>query len=214
MTRLLFTGTGRCGTGYVAAALNACGVRCGHEQVYTLQTALRDTPPVWGHWQAESSWLAAPRLWNSEVKALHLVRHPLAYVRSALEIGLFHDARRSAYTDAIYRHMPAIERWKDPANRALAMWAWWNGCIGAYTTDYYRIEDFGLATLAEVLHSIGHGRSDLPAIWAKVANDPGARNLKTAEKPQRLESVATSLFQPKLLDEARKLSAHYGYAGW
>ena len=54
--RVLITGTGRCGTGWMARALTAAGAPCGHEAAFTAR----------GHgdcdWVAESSWLAAPYL--------------------------------------------------------------------------------------------------------------------------------------------------------
>ena len=118
LDRFVVTGCGRSGTRFVAELLTASGVRCGHEAAHS--HAAR------GRWPAglvaDSSWMAACMLDVVTVPVVLLVRHPLAVVRSWVEIGFFsrdagnptHGPLRSAYPE-VYRH-------PEPHDRALAMW--------------------------------------------------------------------------------------------
>ena len=75
--RVLITGTGRCGTGWMARALTAAGAPCGHEAAFTARRH-GDCD-----WVAESSWLAAPYLDRLDgVYVVHLVRDPLKTIAS------------------------------------------------------------------------------------------------------------------------------------
>ncbi len=104
--KYLVTGTGRCGTVYMARLLESVGIRCGHESIfgaYGLVFALRclsglqqcvdstcssgkgnrryfGTPP-----DGEASYLAAPYLASGlfqKSTVIHLVRHPLRVINS------------------------------------------------------------------------------------------------------------------------------------
>src|SRR5690606_41523338 len=70
--RVLITGTGRCGTGWMAGALTAAGAPCGHEAAFTARRH-GDCDCV-----AESSWLTAPYLDRLDgAYVVHLLRDPL-----------------------------------------------------------------------------------------------------------------------------------------
>lgn len=110
----MVTGSGRCGTQFMAALLSNAGIRCGHERVYT------DAGPApWGDWQADSSWMAACE--DIPVPVVLLVRHPLAVVRSWTTKWLGADRRTPGHPRLrsaapwIFDHEPAHDR-------ALAMW--------------------------------------------------------------------------------------------
>lgn len=88
--KLVITGTGRCGTGYVARVLQQAGVSAGHEQVYTPDGEFH-SPGL----EVDVSWLAMPflRSLRSRGVATGLVyRHPAAFISSVLGIGFFEIA--------------------------------------------------------------------------------------------------------------------------
>ncbi len=97
--KYLITGTGRCGTGFMANVFTSVGLNCTHEQVFNRnglvyaleQIELRRKYPEWG-WAGESSWLASPFLMHPDLKDLiviHLVRHPLNVINSNLRLHFF-----------------------------------------------------------------------------------------------------------------------------
>lgn len=77
--KYIITGTGRCGTKYMAQLLQSCGVDCAHD-------VGQIAPDKWHQYDAVSSfrgWAFLDRLeeWgNPEV--IHIVRHPLHVIRS------------------------------------------------------------------------------------------------------------------------------------
>lgn len=87
---ILVTGTGRCGTAYMAKILTTAGFTCGHEEIFGFLVnteRLLCNPPV-----GESSWLSVPFLsspWLRETTLIHAVRNPLRTVRSLIEIKFF-----------------------------------------------------------------------------------------------------------------------------
>jgi hypothetical protein len=100
LERFVITGSGRCGTTWISRALTRAGIPCGHEAVFNPWS------PEWPDYlQAESSWVAAcelGRLDSLGVPVALLVRHPLAVVKSMVEIGVYD--------------------WATPQDRALAAW--------------------------------------------------------------------------------------------
>lgn len=93
--RWIFTGTGRCGTGYVSKVLQSAGIRCGHEGVFNRAGWEHAAHLMrYGHWEADSSWLAAPWLPRireefPDVRIIHLVRHPRDVIADWLANGVF-----------------------------------------------------------------------------------------------------------------------------
>jgi hypothetical protein len=116
--RFVVTGSGRCGTTWISRALTRAGVPCGHEEVF------HPGEVIWPeHLRADSSWVAVTKLDQVKVPVALMVRHPLAVVRSMVEIGFFapwdsdnwfHGPLRAAF--------PFIYDWPSPQDRALEMW--------------------------------------------------------------------------------------------
>lgn len=80
--RFIVTGTGHCGTGYVAHLLRSAGINCGHEGVVD---CFGEWSKDWALLEAECGWPVGhctEWLWHSDV--YHLVRHPLRVIRSWL----------------------------------------------------------------------------------------------------------------------------------
>lgn len=128
--RLLITGTGRCGTLWLTKALVSLGIPCKHEIAYSL------TQHGEGSWEAECSWLAAPYLnaLANDTYVVHLVRNPLATIRSRLAWGTFRDsarvpARRRLRGDFAIRHCPQIATGETELARNAIHWAEWNQLI-------------------------------------------------------------------------------------
>lgn len=110
MRKYIITGTGRCGTGGMAALLTACGVECGHEQVFS---PFNDaTPASFKHVVAESSWLALEHKWAFNGRnVIHVMRDPLLTFESFMRIRQFHDDAypgHQPYTEAMYRMHPVL----------------------------------------------------------------------------------------------------------
>jgi len=106
--KYLVTGTGRCGTVYMARLLTSLGIPCGHESVfdssgveYAIDRLSGNRPLVLSHisqfncnaenWleletiMAESSYMAAPFLDHECLRdtiIIHIVRHPVRVVNS------------------------------------------------------------------------------------------------------------------------------------
>jgi hypothetical protein len=117
--RFVITGSGRCGTTWISRALTRVGVPCGHEEVFHYG-------PVPERWpddlRAEASWVAACRLDEVAQPIALLVRHPLAVVKSMVEVGFFTWDLTNPYHDPLREAFPEVYDWQDPADRALETW--------------------------------------------------------------------------------------------
>lgn len=106
MLKIISTGTGRCGTTYMAKLITSLGINCGHESIFDysndeiiknrlnnkkLRTLSKVSQIKERNWvspesiEAESSYMAAPHLdWPEldETKIIHIVRNPLEVIRS------------------------------------------------------------------------------------------------------------------------------------
>ena len=83
--KFIITGCGRSGTGFMQSRLNAVGIKCGHESVFTSKGFLK-----WGELDGDSSWYAAPFLDGfTDTNVIHLVRNPKDVIRSFYRIGVF-----------------------------------------------------------------------------------------------------------------------------
>lgn len=104
MMKMVVTGTGRCGTGYMAKVLSGAGLPCGHEEVFG--------PHGWNPHSklpADSSWLAVPFLPVLEMAHCSIVqvyRNPGAVISSLLGIKFF--STPSAYRNFIVREHPEL----------------------------------------------------------------------------------------------------------
>lgn len=151
--RFAVVGTGRCGTGYVATVLRASGVPCGHEGWWRPEGTGERTPGLDG----DASWLALPDIetgaWRGPVA--HIVRHPVATVRSLLGTRLFHpDSEAPAYRAFALRALPEVEG-LDPLTAAVEWWVRWNERCARHATVALRVEDlrhdWALAELGDAL---------------------------------------------------------------
>jgi len=114
---LIITGTGRCGTGFMAEVLTRAGRPCTHEE--------RFGPLGWvdmAAGEAEASWMALPFLEQQSTTVIGVWRDAEPVISSLLGTKMFTRPGR-AYGDFARRHaeLPA-----DPLNAAAEFWCQWN----------------------------------------------------------------------------------------
>lgn len=133
-------GTGRSGTGYVAALLGVNGVTCGHEGWWRPDGTGDRMPGLEG----DSSWLALPDIesgvWTGPVA--HVVRHPVATVRSLLGTRLFEPSEdvSEVYRQFALTHCPQVAD-LPPLEAAVEWWVAWNERCAAVARVKLRVED-------------------------------------------------------------------------
>lgn len=121
--KYIFTGTGRCGTGYVAALLTEAGYPCGHEEVFgpgtAATTSWSDTLGKTDHrLKHESSWYALGTC--TYVNVVHVTRNPDDVVRSLCATRVFEDLT-GGYGAIHARILPLLRRVSHPQDR---VWCW------------------------------------------------------------------------------------------
>ena len=162
----LVTGTGRCGTLYMAKLLSSIGIPCGHESVFTFngyehaKQVLNNDLPIKNsfisllngtEWfdpedmQAESSYMAAPFLKTDllkNTKIIHLVRHPFLVINSFVNaINYFKsEVPSNVWETFIYSQCPELKEPMAQYDRAALYYVLWNKKIN-YCDLFYRIED-------------------------------------------------------------------------
>ena len=121
--KYIFTGTGRCGTGYVAALLTQAGYPCGHEEVFGPHTsAIASWAGIHGETshrpKHESSWYALGTC--SYVNVVHVTREPEDVVRSLCATRVMEDLTKG-YGAIHARILPLLHSVRHPQDRA---WCW------------------------------------------------------------------------------------------
>lgn len=133
--KALIVGTGRCGTGYMADALNNSGVPCGHEGVFNhydekrVLKNFRDSSL-----SADSAWPAAifiGKPWLSyKIKIVHLVRNPVDVIKSFWEINFFSEERiDKTLNQTVYRNTEISPENQDRLYSAVDHYFYWNNLI-------------------------------------------------------------------------------------
>jgi hypothetical protein len=189
--RFLVTGTGRCGTGYVAQLLTRLGLPTGHEQVYNPHS-LSTGEFRWGVERGEASWLAAPFLAHFQGDAVHLVRHPLDVIGSFAGIGFFarrpgdpaYEYTRWAFAGAGLEPPPDDDDALDPARRerlavarAAAHYVRWNRLIERHARWRFRVESLDAPSVRALTELLGAPRREalVRSVLASLPRDVNAR---------------------------------------
>lgn len=162
--RAVIIGTGRSGTRYMSRLITeATGhTTCGHEAWF------RAAGDPEAGFDVDASWLALPALeagtWVGP--AVHVVRHPVATVRSLLRTEFFGAIIDTAYPAFALAHCKAAADALalSPVDAAVEFWANWNARCAAVAQLTIRLEDvsdfeggeasIGAATLGLVEHTL------------------------------------------------------------
>jgi len=165
--KYIVTGTGRCGTVYMARVLTSLGVPCGHESIFN-----QDKPEIierrvsgeynptmsecagnhgWIHLKdlvADSSYMAVPYLnkFNlQDVPVIHVVRHPLLVISSFVkDLQYFQNIKKNPFNKKnweqwIWFHCKSLSSVINPIERACLYLLEWNERIESLSKNrpYY-----------------------------------------------------------------------------
>lgn len=224
MAKFLVLATPRAGTAYTAELLSGLGLECPHEGRFGLET---DVP---GYLAApdgtgESSWLAVPFVGQlpADVRILHQTRHPLAVIKSLLQIQFVdldaagnpvRQGLRRKFTRFAVKHCPQLL--EHPSHRERAAWFYyhWNRRIEATRPPgqvlRYRIEDLDLGLLRRILEFIGvdPARFSDEQLQQRLSAVPTDTNTKTQEKVILTEDVSWATVPAAV----REMATTYGYS--
>lgn len=174
MSHFLIVGTGRSGTGYCAAVLRVCNVRCGHQSVFRHEFTLRGSGWDWADWEGDCSFEAVPLLEEivasePDIKIVLVTRRKEDTVRSWLRLGAFSDAMMydfPAFVLVLDRHFPAALQEPTPEARAGLYWELWNAHAARFASAHLQLEETPPRDLFRVLGL--EGRYD-PAMASAVS---------------------------------------------
>lgn len=187
--RYVITGTGRCGTSYCAAVLNACGIKASHQTVFDHYGVLGLKPIEWKDVEVACSFQAVPILsdWRGYANIILLVRDPLEVARSFLELGLFGDD--FPHTHGLFYRI-LTERFHLPWHRggietALTYWLEWNREALRSAHQVMLTRNLSPTTVLKAV-----GREYDPTQQIDVPTDC---NNRSADKKRRLELCMTDI---------------------
>lgn len=208
MLEILVTGTGRCGTGFIAKLLTSAGCRCTHEQVFNPmgwgnaleQMRLMEERAEWG-WTADASWCGSVYLDRPEldgVTIVHLVRHPKKVLDSFLREYKANHPYYNAHYHWLTKRLPEMQTYKTPEGKAACKVLRLNELIDAHANVFHRIED----DPRELLDKLGIDWQD-----KELFNNP-----EHNAHPGRAESDVTIADLPEELQgPMEEMGVLYGY---
>ena len=147
--KAIITGTGRCGTGYMAKVFTESGVKCGHEMCFRTSGYSNR-----GGWEADSSWMAIGSLPWDEVPVILVYRNPTDVVNSLVEIGFFDenpDPLHLPYIDRMKLIAPDVFGYDDPYVKAQAWYVFANQAGMAHATLVESIDKPNWKRIAKVV---------------------------------------------------------------
>lgn len=154
--RLIVTGTGRSGTRYISKVLTRLGVKCGHENVFSIHGV--QIPPE--GMRADASWLAGPFLHQmnpEQITIAHQLRDPFKVIGSLVSVPGLLQKPLSAYGEFISRIFPLI--WDKGYNlslfeRGACFFLSWSQMIAESRNFTWKVEDVHIPTLQLILGRI------------------------------------------------------------
>jgi len=204
--KFLIAGTGRCGTGYMAALFNELGIPCGHEKVFNADDKVKGGP-----WVGDSSWHCVPFLPVIDLPVLHVVRHPLDVIGSLL------NATRLFEPNAHGKHQRYLEKHFElrggydadfvARENAARYWYQWNTRIRTYASARVNIDHRStLGNVANFLNCVGFNftYSDVMSAREKLP----CRTNASATPYERVDRGQIPLTMIRCL---KNEAAYYGY---
>lgn len=194
--RAVVIGTGRSGTGYMAALLKTAGIDAGHEAHWHAHSG-----PHASQLDVDCSWLALPAIegnswggpWTG--RTLHVVRHPVDTVRSLLGTGLFNiEMSENPYAVHAWMHARSAGMLvgHHPLHAAVEFWCEWNARCAAVADATVRLEDAGsLAWAVRVADTLGFGLTtdDIMNAVAATPTDTNTRGPVPEVDPREVWSL-------------------------
>lgn len=203
----LIIGTGRCGTGYAAGLVTACGFPTGHEEVFGPSGPGYVPRGMVG----DSSWLAVPYLEAQPgPKIVHLVRDPLRVVCSFVGIRFFSSPAHGMWQAFAFKHVPQLLPGDDLGSAIRWTVEWNDRCeklLGKNKNQRVRVEDLSSTDEVKRLANLSGGEiSTDQAVSAKqlVPNDYNAR--------PREDLTWANIPNDKWGNRLRDLANRYGYS--
>ncbi|MEW6197318.1 MAG: glycosyltransferase [Planctomycetota bacterium] len=224
MAKFLVLATPRAGTAYTAELFSGLGLECPHEGRFGLET---DVPGFLAapDGTGESSWLAVPFVGQlpADVRVLHQTRHPLAVIKSLLQIQFvdldaagnpIREGLRRKFTRFALKHCPQLLEYTSHLERAAWFYYHWNRRIEATRPPgqilRYRLEDLDIGLLRRLLDFIGvdPARFSDEQLQERLSSVPTDTNTKTQEKVILTEEVTWATVPAAV----REMAAAYGYS--
>lgn len=211
--KVIITGTGASGTSYIAKVLCDAGLKCGHEAVYTAHHGSHSLKgPKWKHWEADSSWMAAPFLAAHEGPRFLQVRDPIKTIHSLLRLRAF-DLTHWSIVIGPYRAVKkryARDVWKEATeiDRCAAYWCHWNEMALPYVERWWRVEDVDAELLADILTAAGK-KPNAKRIASALAGVPTNHN---SHHLREYREASWELLAPQMAERVRTLADRFGYA--
>jgi hypothetical protein len=201
--KIIITGCPRSGTGYMAEVLTRSGLQCGHENVFDLECKPFTI-------QADSSWLAAPRLFaHGRDYVVHLTRHPLLVIESLLRIGFWHHAASRPYRKFVIQYTGKLSC--SPLMQSMYLWVSWSTMAETYADKRLKVETLTAKDIAGILRTAGV-QPDIGKVSAALLNVP--RNWNTKDRgfgSGPLTAGALQAANSALYDTMRTMAEGYGY---
>ena len=210
----IVTGTGRCGTGFIAQLLSSAGLPCGHEAIFRPTSYEQAMRQLWNHpeLRADSSWMAAPFLDQGIAEGaviIHLIRHPRQVIESAYGIGSFQSENLAGFSQFNLQYLPSLRQFDNPLDKIGHRYAWWNQMIEDKATgrDYVRF-CIDLQEPIELLRELDkRGLVDLNAIDTGRLYSNQSYNSRGTHR----RNVSLKDFDPKVTADLRSISERYEY---
>jgi len=213
--KVLVVGTGRCGSGFLANALNESGQTCGHETIFNHW----NEAVVYRQYQkntkiAESAWPASPFIgspWlDPEIKIVHLMRDPMKVIRSFYDLNFFSIERHhKPLNHLVYLHSAISPLTEDRLISSAQHYYEWNTLI----TQRLAVAPNPRMTVKfeDIITEGTTARADLEDfLGIELSNTGRIVNAKKQEK-----SVSPKPFNADLaLQAAEKLAELYGDFGY
>lgn len=231
MIKWIITGTGRCGTVYMARVLTEWGIPCGHESVFTVDNLKIILGRLFGYhipdssvcsdnrgWvnvrriEADSSYMATPYLGYPDIEnipVLHLVRNPLAVVSSFVKDMNYFSAVKDnpfnvkGWEQWIYSKMPELKNVPRGLERACCYYVGWNK----------KIEKIN-GTRPYLLHRIEDDFSDNFFDFFKITKQPVLfknKKINTMKKTDRDNFKIEDIPDGEVKDSFLEMMSKYGY---
>lgn len=208
MKKIVIAGLPRGGTCYMHLLLKACGIECGHEQVFGVHQRVSDQ----GDWDrfpnkvAEVSWRAAPYLENLDDGGffrVHLTRDPLKQMASWIKSFLDGGADLSV---GIYgKYLPKLHKMMGRFEAAAHQHIQWNSMIEDRVDTRMKVEEIGVAELQTIGIECG---IDVTDSIAKQALD---RVLINAGTRGGAPAIDTKKLPDSKIAHLSVMASRYGY---